>query len=189
MNTFVTSDLHFFHKNIIKYCPESRLFESVEDMNESIIRNWNEKVSSDDIVYILGDVSFGPAKETVQILKRLNGTKRLVIGNHDHKIIRSPVFCSMFDWVKLYNVEFFNDKMVVMFHFPIESWDQKHRGSYHLHGHMHSKNSETLPSRRYDCGLDGNACQLYNINELLDDIENRLSKEPKFCHHGREITG
>lgn len=174
METWITSDLHIGHANIMKYCPKSRPFTSVEEMNETIVSNWNDSVRSNDTVYILGDVAFGPAKEAVSILDRLNGKKILIVGNHDNRIIKSSDFCRQFKGMKLYNIEHFNNRMVVMFHFPIEHWDQKHRGSFHLHGHCHSRNPVELTQRRFDVGLDGNECKVHNLHELLDYIEKKV---------------
>lgn len=76
MSIYVTSDLHVFHKKILDYCPDSRPFSSIDEMNEAIVENWNKKVTNEDDCYILGDVSFGKPKETCDFLDRLNG-KRL----------------------------------------------------------------------------------------------------------------
>lgn len=82
---FFTSDTHFGHSNIIKYC--QRPFNSAEHMDEVLISNWNEVVSPQDIVFHLGDFCFGSDKEWIKILQRLNGTKYLILGNHDLKKI------------------------------------------------------------------------------------------------------
>lgn len=80
MNIFFTSDLHFYHANIIEYC--SRPYSSVEHMNEMLVKNWNDTVSPDDIVYCLGDFSL--ALRPVELYtQRLNGHKKLIPGNHD----------------------------------------------------------------------------------------------------------
>jgi calcineurin-like phosphoesterase family protein len=78
---FFTSDTHFGHHNIIKYC--GRPFKDANDMNESFIRNWNSVVGVDDDVYHLGDVSFMSKQQTINIIKKLNGRIYLVSGNHD----------------------------------------------------------------------------------------------------------
>ena len=81
MTIWLTADTHFHHKNIIKYC--KRPFDSVEEMNERLIDNWNVCVGSDDFVYHLGDFGFGKARELGDIRIRLNGSIVLILGNHD----------------------------------------------------------------------------------------------------------
>lgn len=80
MRRFFTSDLHFYHANVIRYC--SRPYSSVEHMNEMMILNWNSVVSPEDIVYCLGDFSLA-ARPVESFTQRLNGKKILVLGNHD----------------------------------------------------------------------------------------------------------
>jgi calcineurin-like phosphoesterase family protein len=83
MNYF-TSDTHFFHKKIREFCP-NRPGTDTSTMNEEMVRIWNETVGPDDTVFHLGDFSFGKSEETKAILNRLNGTKVLVMGNHDRR--------------------------------------------------------------------------------------------------------
>lgn len=78
---FFTSDCHFDHANIIKYC--SRPFESADEMNRQLILNWNKVVQWDDTVFILGDFCFGQKTRWEKILPQLNGNKYLILGNHD----------------------------------------------------------------------------------------------------------
>ncbi len=80
MNIYFTSDPHYFHENVIKYC--TRPYATVEEMNEALIRNWNETVGPEDTVYCMGDFSL--ALRPVEIYSsRLMGKKKLVPGNHD----------------------------------------------------------------------------------------------------------
>ena len=81
MNTFFTADTHFGHKNIIKYC--NRPFASLDEMNETLIENWNKVVSLEDTVYILGDFAYCSKTSVEDFLKRLNGEKHLISGNHE----------------------------------------------------------------------------------------------------------
>lgn len=83
MKTFVISDTHFNHANIIKYC--NRPFKNTTQMNEHIIKQWNSVVTADDIVYHLGDVGFTNKEQLESLINRLNGSKILLIGNHDLK--------------------------------------------------------------------------------------------------------
>ena len=80
---YYISDLHFFHKNIIKYM-DHRDFENIEEMHDYMIKQWNNKVKVNDDVIVLGDLSLGKGKETNDILKKLHGNIYLIKGNHDH---------------------------------------------------------------------------------------------------------
>ena len=82
MVTWFTSDLHFFHRNILKYCAASRPFSDASAMNSAIVENWNSRINPTDEVWILGDVSFGELEPTVLTLGQLKGGKRLIIGKH-----------------------------------------------------------------------------------------------------------
>jgi calcineurin-like phosphoesterase family protein len=84
---YFTSDTHFYHSNIIGFC--KRPFKNVEDMNETLIGNWNRVVSQDDIVFHLGDFCLGGSHEWTKILNRLNGKIYLILGNHDLPKIRN----------------------------------------------------------------------------------------------------
>ena len=79
MEMFFTGDHHFGHANIIKYC--NRPFNSVEEMDEMLIDEWNYVVNPDDIVYHLGDIAFS-MNELDKIIRRLNGTIYIIPGNH-----------------------------------------------------------------------------------------------------------
>lgn len=76
-----TSDLHFWHKNICKYC--NRPFETTEEMNQALINNWNSVVKEDDIVFVLGDMGFCGYDKLEPLMSQLNGKKYLIQGNHD----------------------------------------------------------------------------------------------------------
>ena len=82
---------------------DMRPFSSVEEMNESMISKWNEKVRKNDDVVILGDFSFGKGEETNSVLSRLNGRLYLIKGNHDDRYLKDGAFkVSRFEWVKSY---------------------------------------------------------------------------------------
>ena len=78
---YYISDLHFGHKNVIKF--DKRPFFNIDDMERTIIENWNSRVTNDDDVYILGDISWYDLKGTIRVIKKLNGKLHLVKGNHD----------------------------------------------------------------------------------------------------------
>ena len=87
MKTWITSDLHFGHKNIMKFCPQTRarFRDDVGYMNSAMVEEWNAKVEPEDLVYILGDVAFMSGSDAGKTMHRLNGRKILVEGNHDRK--------------------------------------------------------------------------------------------------------
>ena len=84
---FFTSDLHLGHENCIRLC--NRPFSSIEEMDETLIENWNHKVTGKDTVYILGDLIYRSQKPPEEYLRRLRGKKHLILGNHDRGWIRS----------------------------------------------------------------------------------------------------
>lgn len=81
MALWLTSDLHFGHENIIRYC--DRPFADVDEMDDELVRRWNERVAPDDVVWVLGDVALGPIHASLRKVAALAGEKHLVAGNHD----------------------------------------------------------------------------------------------------------
>ena len=141
--TFFISDLHAYHKNIIRY--DNRPFFTVSEMNNALISNWNNVVTSKDIVYILGDVSWGNEKETEQFLQQLNGHKRLIIGNHDKIIVNSSVLRGYFDSIDHYaKIKVSTNGGVtkaVLSHFFIPFYDGHYNdNTVMLYGHSHNTN-------------------------------------------------
>ena len=114
-HTFFTSDTHFNHANIIKFC--NRPFKDVEQMNEVIIANWNSVIGKDDTVFHLGDFCLGGATEWTKILDRLNGKIYLIMGNHDLKNIRQG-FISRFEHVAMQMRIEIGKKRIYLCHYP-----------------------------------------------------------------------
>jgi len=171
MKKWITSDLHFGHTNIMKFCPVTRgRFTDVEHMNATMIKEWNETVAPEDTVYILGDVAFCGIEKAVQILGQLNGTKILIEGNHDSKLVKDRRFASCFKEIHKY-LRFRHDDgtMVVMFHFPILEWDQMHRGAVHFYGHVHGDKTGLEKYRARDAGFDSTGKVVVGLDELIQD--------------------
>ena len=132
MTIFFTGCTHFGYANIIKLA--GRPFASVDEMNEVLIERWNSVVETGDIVYHLGDFSW---KNPVPYWNRLNGRKHLILGNHDDEArIRAlnPSAVSVQNYLMLKE----GKHRFVLFHYPIDDWDGRWRGSIHLHAHTHS---------------------------------------------------
>lgn len=134
------SDLHFNHKNIIEF--DKRPYANVDEMNESLIKKWNNAVNPDDIVYILGDFSWDKKPEQiVSLLKKINGDKKLIKGNHDRCSDISTVKNAYGHYIKDMDVINVNGRRIVMCHYPIASWRyMQYKNDSHsilLYGHVH----------------------------------------------------
>jgi len=168
MKTFFISDTHFYHDNIIEF--EGRPFKNIEDMNNSIIRNWQNKVSPEDQVFIVGDFSFGTRDQTISILNKLPGNKFLIKGNHDLKM--KTMVKSKFGWVKDYHELNLNGEIIVLCHYPFTFWNKSHYGSLNIYGHVHSMKHRDVIWRpranQYNVGVDVigfEPCELWEIKE------------------------
>ena len=111
---FLIGDCHFGHRNIIKYC--NRPFKNVEDMTEQLIKNWNNAVGTNDIVYVVGDFALCGKQKIIEIGQRLNGRKRLILGNHDQASINTYREAG-FEFV--YNHHIVLDDFFIVSHIPL----------------------------------------------------------------------
>jgi calcineurin-like phosphoesterase family protein len=158
---YVTSDLHFQHANILKHQP-NREFNTIEEMDEFIIKEWNRTATDKDDIYIVGDVSFrGSPEITAKYLRRLNGSIFVVPGNHDYDLWKVRDLFKAHGILLHSNKEPFNilppiakvkhrKTLFIMCHYPMETWEganrdireeNNKRSSIHLHGHNHGKNT------------------------------------------------
>lgn len=185
---FFTSDHHFDHANIIKYC--KRPFASVPEMNERMVELWNETVRPDDIVCYLGDFSLSK-KSVAEFLPRLNGAKHLVSGNHDHchpcqkgwqKHIQYYLDCG-FESIRANSGGIrIADHEVVLHHMPylpaqdVENFDTRYKeyrpiddGAWLLHGHVHEK--WKVQGRCINVGVDVWDFKPVSIDEIAKIIQ------------------
>jgi len=181
MKTYITSDLHFGHKNIMSFCPvtRARFRNDVTYMDQAMIKEWNDIVEPNDLVYILGDIAFLPAQKATEIMRRLHGRKILVEGNHDRKALNDPGFRGCFEEVHKYLDINYDGHKIVMFHYPIAEWDQMHRGALHFHGHLHGGVSGMEKYRCRDMGIDATGMI---VTQMEDAIVSALKGEIKLHH-------
>jgi len=139
MKTYIISDTHFNHENIIKYC--NRPFKDITDMNNSMINNWNKIVNHDDIVYHLGDFFLGSKYDLKDLVSRLNGKIYLVRGNHDRLSVKTYEGCGI---KVLKNAPIVLDEYkVLLTHYPLP--DTRIKDHYiNIHGHIHEKKLENI---------------------------------------------
>lgn len=154
MSIFLSSDSHFGHANVIKY--SNRPYSNVQEMDEALINNWNRVVPSNGTVYHLGDFAFAKIDQIVRILNRLNGTKVMILGNHDKEIINNKkrIFEDV-PSVKMIVPAFelrHNNQKVYLHHYACRVWNSSHHGSLHAFGHSHG----SLPphGKSVDVGVD-----------------------------------
>jgi len=164
--TFFISDTHWGHRNIIRF--SNRPFDSIEDMNQEMIRRWNSKVGYDDTVWHLGDFAISNTKLVKYLLTTLNGNIHLCKGNHEKSLLK-PAHCrGMLKEVVDYKELTIDGTLVCLMHYPIETWNKKHHGSIHLHGHVHVDSERvvnTIPNR-YNVN-----CEFWNYEPVtLEEI-------------------
>ena len=138
-NVFLTSDTHFGHVNICNFTNYDgspvRPWDSVEEMDEEMVKRWNDTVGPKDKVYHLGDVVIN--RKALAILDRLNGDKVLIKGNHD--IFKMSDYTKYFRDVRAYHVM----NGCILSHIPVHK-DSIARFGANIHGHTHGNRVRKL---------------------------------------------
>jgi calcineurin-like phosphoesterase family protein len=176
---YFTADTHFFHGSIISNC--GRPFETVEEMNQALIDYWNSYVTSRDEIYILGDFAYkGSGREVNGILRKLQGKKYLIKGNHENYLSDPEFRQEAFEWIKDYHVLSYEGTKIVLFHYPLVEWDGSHHGSIHLYGHVHNSGARDpeireklalLGPRAINVGVDEQNYYPVGVKEIFDSIK------------------
>lgn len=177
-NVWFTSDTHFSHANIMKFC--NRPFDTAQQMNEALIKNWNETVPVDGIVFHLGDFCYGGSAEWTNIISRLNGKIYLVLGNHDMRNIRQG-YMDKFEAVMQQMTIRVNDQTIILNHNPFLCYGGSYRDVWQLFGHVHSgpmsntgldiPRLKTLFPLQYDVGVDNNDYRPVSFAQVKAKIE------------------
>jgi calcineurin-like phosphoesterase family protein len=195
---FFTSDTHYMHKNICRGTTSwsnaddfTRDFDTLDQMNDRIVNGINLSVGQDDILFHLGDWSFGGFEMIEQFRNRINCRNiHLILGNHDHHIERDRedirrLFTSVNQYLELEVKGKEWEQNYVLMHYPIISWNKMNDGVIHLHGHVHlSADRRIGKGKTMDVGVDGNG-----LNPLhTSDIKRLMGNQPiksgfEFDHH------
>lgn len=208
-NLWFISDTHYNHKNICRGVTSwtdaddiTRDFKSLDHMNDTIVNNINAVVDTDDILFHLGDWSFGGFEYIRQFRERINCKNiHLILGNHDHHIERNrenirDIFSSVNQYLEL-QVKKVKCKLgqgpitqdYVLMHYPITSWNKMNDGVIHLHGHVHFPADKIIgKGKMMDVGVDGNG--LYPVNAVY--VNRRMGYQPiasgfDFDHHIKRV--
>lgn len=188
-NIFFVSDTHFSHKHIIKFC--NRPFANEKEMDETLIKNWNDKVPPNGLVFHLGDFGWGGYKEWKQIRERLNGEIILIKGNHDHR--NGPQSETQFDELfKLSTQQLLIDiegRKIYLNHVPFLCYGGTYRDPqglvYQLFGHVHTSPTSSgmdtdrlkyLFPTQYDVGVDNNNFTPISWHEVNEKIQTQIKE-------------
>ena len=170
LDTYVTSDLHLGHTNIIKYCSRPFPHDAVDEMDEMLIRNWNYTVRPGDAIYHLGDFSYGPfAKDPLEYARRLNGKITFVNGNHDKQSPSAGKRESLF----------FEGIRFTLVHDPADSPEIP--GTWVIHGHHHNNDMRNYPFINFEKRRINACCEMtgyrpVSLTELVHAIKEQQVK-------------
>lgn len=166
---FYISDWHYGHKNCLAF--DNRPFLTVEEMNKALIERWNNAVSNNDCVWVLGDMFWISQEAAIPILDSLHGTKILIKGNHDKT--GNKEFRKRFSWITDYAEYKDNERNVVLSHYPIPCFKNHYYDWYHLYGHVHTsfeynmmQHDKLLMERLYD-----KPCKMYNVGAMMNYMD------------------
>ena len=168
---YFIADPHFGHENILKLT--GRPFPDIDAMNEAIIAAWNERVTGNDTVYILGDLFYRCA-DPEPILRRLKGKKRLIVGNHDSSWMGREELLKYFISVDEMLVTTDGQRQLTLCHYPLLSWKHRH-SSYMIHGHIHANTHDDFfpliaaRERMLNAGVDINGFRPVTFKELVEN--------------------
>lgn len=169
MAVFFTSDTHFGDPRAL--CVDRRPFATLAAHDEALVGRWNQAVEPGDEVWHLGDFALGPGREQIEtLLARLNGTKHLIVGNND-----GPATLAAAGWstVRHYAELHHGERLLILFHYPLRTWNKMNRGSVDLHGHSHGKLKPL--TRQYDVGVDVWGYKPIRLGDILGSRRRRVA--------------
>jgi len=177
-NIFLTSDLHLCHDREFLFKP--RGFDSIDDMNNAIVNNWNTTVNTDDEVYILGDIMLNDNEKAMELLKTLNGRIHIILGNHDtdNRVQLYNTLPQVIDikWADMLN---YNKFHFFLSHFPSLTGSLEHeylrQMTLNLFGHTHSKNRfyNDMPYM-YNVAMDAHGCTPVHIDQIIEEMKSKI---------------
>ena len=191
-NVWFTSDTHYKHANIVRGITnwrdengeipfnQVRDFDTLDEMDETMIRNINLHVNEDDWLIHLGDWSFGGYDRVEEFRNRINCKNIvLILGNHDHHIQRDKRLQNLFKHVTHYEeMSIEGIGKFVLCHYPIISWNGQHKGTYMLHGHQHNRGEKRITQTdRMDIGICGSPeFRPYHVDEIIHILNTKANE-------------
>jgi calcineurin-like phosphoesterase family protein len=191
-----TSDTHYGHTNICRGVSkwrdtdgnvpvsQTRDFNTLENMNDAIVKSINSVVGENDILFHLGDWSFGGFDNIAEFRNRIVCKNiHLILGNHDHHIENNKdniqrLFSSVNQYLRL-QVSLYPGTILhtgkidlVLMHYPIASWHNMNDNVIHLHGHVHlPPNKKLAQGKAMDVGVDGNEIMPYSLSQIISIMD------------------
>ena len=169
---YFSSDLHLWLNHNKDFIWRERGFSSVEEMNETIVSNFNSVLTDDDHLYLLGDCCMGLNNISIPYLKQIKGHKHLIVGNHDTvakiaEYLRYDVFESIEfgDRIKYHKFYF------ILSHYPMLVHNTTKDNVWNLHGHTHQKTIFSEFPSQYHVGVDSQDCFPVSIEDIYNDIK------------------
>ena len=165
---FYTSDLHLGHTNILSF--DGRPFKDTKEMGEEILKRWNAKVDNGDTVFLLGDIVWQNSEENVEIIKKLNGQKHLILGNHDRLNNElKKCFVSISEYKEIKD----EGRCIVLSHYPMPVFkNHYYKNNYQLYGHVHATVEYMVVQKlRKIMENNGFPCESYNVGCMLWNYE------------------
>jgi len=180
MSTYFTSDQHYGHRNVIKYC--NRPFADEHEMDEELISRHNNTVKHGDTVYMLGDFTF---KDPSNYLRRLNGNLILIPGNHDNlnKWMHNSSGKVVHIAPQLHEVSV-NGQLIVLCHYAMRVWNQSHYNAWMLYGHSHGSLPDDPNALSVDVGVDKWNYTPVSFEQLKEVMKKKTHKP--IDHHGAQ---
>lgn len=204
MKTLFVGCIHFNHKNVIPYC--NRPYKDVEEMNSEMLRIWNETVNPEDTIWFLGDLDINPKRSHRDLVSKLNGHKKLIVGNHcmgfqhqlgrpSERVLRERQQLLDYGWEEVHQTKVItlkNGRNVLLSHLPYldeknSEYDLRYKdlrpkdqGMTMIHSHQHARYIKS--GRMIDVGFDGKL-GMYTEDEIIelindprDYIESRITE-------------
>ena len=179
---YYIADMHFGHENVIRF--DDRPFADTEQMDEVLIQNWNERVTADDTVYVLGDAFWKNEENSIRIMQRLQGHKHLIQGNHDRvKGKLRPYWESIEQYAEVND----ENRLVILSHYPILFYKNQHYGAVMLYGHVHNTREwelvEKWKNEQWEMGIPSRlinvGCMMAYMNYTPRTLDELLEANPQ----------
>ncbi len=164
-----TADFHLGHRNILRYC--HRPFDTVEQMNATLLDRLNELIKERDLLYFLGDFCLGSADTAQSYLRQIRCKNiHVVFGNHDRVLRKLP---DHFIWAKDLAEVSVSSQKIVLCHYALRVWNHSHHGSWHLYGHSHGNLPEIPAMPAMDVGVDTHDFRPWHYEEIAQRLRSR----------------